>query len=233
MGEIKRNRRFFVLLLGAMVLLAAGNLSFGQADSSPEQAKTRKLAGVLRLGGATMLKDNYGGAFSYGGGFLILFSDEIALELILDRYSIPVKEDLQGLGEGTLQTTPLLFSAQKRFPLGRFTPYASLGVGFYFFHYDRNKPMPHNGNGSETNIGSGDNLEDPLDAYDVADRFALHVGGGVDVRVVGNLDLSADLRYSLVKTWVQERGAVHVKPEEQEKFSLNALTLYVGFRYYF
>ena len=69
--------------------------------------------------------------------------------------------------------------------------------------------------------------------YDVADRFALHFGGGLDYQISGSLDLCADLRYSLVKTWVQAKGASHVRPEHQDKFYLNALTFYIGFRYYF
>jgi hypothetical protein len=53
------------------------------------------------------------------------------------------------------------------------------------------------------------------------------------MHATGGVDLFADLRYSLVKTWVGESGAVHVKPEDQDKFYLNALTVYIGFRYYF
>ena len=218
MGKRIAGRRSIVLILWIVVLITATSFGFGQSDSSGKHVKKRRLAGVLRMGVASMLKENYESDFSYGGGFLILFSDIIALELILDRYHIPVNEDLGGLSKGTLQTTPLLFSMQRRFPMGRFTPYAALGVGIYFFHYEQEDvalPVDHE------------------QVYDVTDRYALHLGGGFDFQVTGSLDLCADLRYSLVKTWVQPRGAIHVKPENQDKFYLNALTLYIGFRYYF
>lgn len=48
-----------------------------------------------------------------------------------------------------------------------------------------------------------------------------------------NLDFFADLRYSLIKTWVQERDEHHVRPEEQEIFKLNTLVIALGIRYYF
>jgi outer membrane protein W len=226
MGKIVGSRKSLALILGFGILLAAAGFAYGQSETGVVQAKKRKLAGVLRMGVASIPKENYGSDFSYGGGFLILFSDKVALEIIMDRYEIPVSEDLGGLGEGTLQTTPFLFSGQWRFPLQRFTPYAALGAGFYFFHYDPKKPDSHAG-------PDGSNHEDHSQVYDVTDRFALHLGGGLDYQVTGSLDLCADLRYSLVKTWVQARGAVHVKPEDQAKFYLNALTFYIGFRYYF
>ena len=228
MGKRVAWSRSLALVLGIGILITVANFGYGQSESGGEQVKKRKLAGVLRLGGATMLKENYDSSFSYGGGFLHLFSDKIALEFILDRYTIPVNEDLGGLGKGTLQTTPLLFSMQRRFPLGRFTPYAAVGVGFYFFHYGREEATLHEGE-----VPDGDGHEDDGAVYDVTDRFALHFGGGLDFQVTGSLDLCADLRYSLVKTWVQAKGAVHVKPEDQTKFYLNALTFHVGFRYYF
>ena len=128
-------RRSLALIMGIGVLITAATFGYGQSDSGEDQVRPRKLAGVFRLGVATIPKENYGSDFSYGGGLLHLFSDKLALEFILDRYEIPVNEDLGGLGSGTLQTTPLLFSLQRRFPKGRFVPYAAVGVGFYFFHY--------------------------------------------------------------------------------------------------
>ncbi len=209
-------RRSLALIMGIGVLITATTFVYGQSDSSGDQVRARKLAAVFRLGVATITRENYGSAFAYGGGLLHLFSDRLGLEFILERYIIPVSEDLGGLGPGNLQTTPLLFSLQYRFPTGRFIPYAAMGVGFYFFHYDPDK-LP------------GDQEQQ----IDVTDRFAMHLGGGFDYQLSRSLDLFTDLRYSLVKTWVQHSLEHDVRPEFKQKFYLNALTFYIGFRYYF
>lgn len=209
-------KRSLALIMGIGVLLTATTFGYGQSDSSEDQVHARKLAFVFRMGVATIPNGDYGSDFAYGGGLLHQFSDRLALEFILERYIIPVSGDLGGLGSGNLQTTPLLFSLQYRFPTGRFVPYAAIGAGFYFFHYDP------------------DNLpEDKVQQIDVVDRFAMHLGGGADYKLLRSFDLFVDLRLSLVKTWVQHSLEHDVLPEERDKFHLNALTLYIGFRYYF
>lgn len=209
-------RRSLALIMGIGVLMTAVTFGYGQSESSDDQVRVRKLAAVFRLGGATITSENYGSDYAYGGGLLHMFSDRLGLEFILERYLIPVSEDLGGLGPGTLQTTPLLFSLQYRFPMKRFVPYAAFGVGFYFFHYDP------------------DNLpEDKEQQIDVTDRFAMHLGGGFDYKLLPSFDLITDIRYSLVKTWVQHSLEQHVRPEHKDKFYLNSLVVYIGFRYYF
>jgi outer membrane protein W len=146
-------------------------------------------------------------------------SERIALEIVLDRYSVPVSKDLEGMGTGKMQVTPFLLSGQWRFPLGRFVPYAAAGAGFYFINFEPDPQAQPLSNNDEDLV--------------VADRFALHFGGGVDIQVTRNLDCFADLRYSLIKTWVQGRDEHHVRPEEQDLFNLNTLVLALGIRYYF
>jgi len=211
--------KFVVLFIGLSVLLAS--MSFG-ADTEETKPKRGTLAFNLRAGLASITAEGYGSSFSYGGGLFMHLSQRIGLEIVLDRYSVPVSIDLEGMGTGKMQVTPFLLNGQWRFPLGRFTPYAAMGAGFYFINYEADPQV-------EPLSDNGDHDEDLV----VADRFALHFGGGVDVQVTRNLDCFADLRYSLIKTWVQGKDEHHVRPEEQNLFKLNTLVLALGIRYYF
>ncbi|MFC2166157.1 hypothetical protein ACFLT2_14310 [Acidobacteriota bacterium] len=186
----------------------------GVTESRPKRGK---LAFILRAGSASIMADGYSSSFSYGLGFFLPLSKRTGLEIILDRYSVPVSQDFEGMGTGKLQVTPFLLSGHWRFPLGRFVPYAAAGVGFYFIHFE------------------ADPQAEPSAAQDLvyADRFALHLGGGVDIQILRALDFFADLRYSIIKTWIQDRDAHHVEPADQDIFSLNTLVLALGLRYYF
>jgi opacity protein-like surface antigen len=207
--------KFIVLFIGSSLLLAS--VSFG-LDPVESTHKRGTLAFNLRAGLASITAEGYGSSFSYGGGLFMHLSQRIGLEIVLDRYSVPVSIDLEGMGTGKMQITPFLVNGQWRFPLGRFVPYAAAGAGFYFINFE---PDP---------------LVQPVAEHEdlvVADRFALHFGGGVDAQITHNLDFFADLRYSLIKTWIQGRDEHHVRPEEQEIFKLNTLLLALGIRYYF
>ncbi len=189
-----------------------------EESSAAENTMNRgKLAFVIRAGAASITAEGYGSSLSYGVGLFIRLSERIGLEIVLDKYSIPVSKELEGMGTGKMQVTPFLLSGQWRFPMGRFVPYASLGAGFYFIHFEP------------------DGQFQTLVAQDliVADRFALHLGGGVDVHIIRSLDFCADLRYSLIKTWIQARDEHHVKPADQDLFNLNTLVISLGLRYYF
>ena len=210
--------KFVVLFIGLSVLLAS--MSFG-ADTAESAPKRETLAFTLRAGLASITAEGYGNDFSYGGGLFMHLSKRIGLEITLDRYIIPSSKDLAGMGTGKMQVTPFLLSGQWRFPLGRFTPYAAAGAGFYFINYEADPQVEP--------LSDHENHEDLV----VADRIALHFGAGVDFQVGRKLDFFADLRYSLIKTWVQGREEQHVKPAEQEIFKLNTLVLALGIRYYF
>ncbi len=192
--------------------------SSGEAE---EKANKRKLGFKLEAGGATISGGSYGSSFAYGGGIYAYLSRKIGLEFLLERYSIPVNEDLGGLGPGILNTTPLLISSHFRFPLGSFTPYVLVGVGFYFYNFEPAEEIEHH------------EEQEEHQEKEVVDRFALHLGGGLDFRVSHKLDFMVELRYNLAKTWVQEPGAIHVDPAEQDIFNLYSLVFTAGIRYYF
>ena len=215
--------KFVMLFIGLSVLLAS--MSFG-ADTAETKPNRGTLAFNLRAGLASITAEGYGSSFSYGGGLFMHLSQRIGLEIVLDRYSVPVSIDLEGMGTGKMQVTPFLVNGQWRFPLGRFVPYAAAGAGFYFINYEPDSQV-------ESLEEDHEDGEDHDEDLVVADRFALHFGAGVDVQVTRNLDCFADLRYSLIKTWVQGRDEHHVRPEEQNLSKLNTLVLALGIRYYF
>jgi opacity protein-like surface antigen len=207
-----------VLFIGLSVLLAS--MSFG-ADTAETTPKRGKLAFDLRAGLASITAEGYGSSFSYGGGLFMHLSQRIGLEIVLDRYSVSVSKDLEGLGTGKMQVTPFLLNAQWRFPFGRFVPYAAAGAGFYFINFEPDPQVEP--------LADHEDHEDLV----VADRFALHFGGGVDIQITRSLDFCADLRYSFIKTWIQARDEHHVDPADQDMFNLNTLVLALGIRYYF
>lgn len=188
-----------------------------ESGASDHKPKRRKLAFLLKAGSASITAEGYGSSFTYGLGLHMQLSKTIGLEITLDRYSVPVSKNFEGMGLGKLQVTPLLLNGQWRFPLGRFVPYASAGAGFYFIHFE---PDP------EAELSAAQDL-----VY--TDRFALHLGGGVDVQIMSSLDFCAELRYSLIKTWIQSRDEAHVEPADQDIFNLNTLVLSLGLKYYF
>jgi hypothetical protein len=188
-----------------------------ESAGAEERPQRGKLAFVLRAGSSSITADGYGSSFTYGLGLYMNLSERIGLEIILDRFSVPVSKDFEGMGTGKLQVTPLVLNGQWRFPLGRFVPYAAAGVGFYFINFEADPKV------------------EPFAEQDLVydDRFALHLGGGIDVQILQALDFFADLRYSIVKTWIQDRDEHHVEPAEQNIFNLNTLALALGLRYYF
>ena len=58
-------------------------------------------------------------------------------------------------------------------------------------------------------------------------------GGGAEYHISKKLAISAEVRYTLVKTWVQASDVHHVDPDEQDKIHLNSLVLSLGIRYFF
>ena len=214
--EFAQHNRISVHRAESGILSKSG--STGEAENKTHK---RKLGFKLEAGGATITGGGYGSSFAYGGGIYSNLSRKIGLEFLLGHYSIPVNEDLGGLGPGTLNTTPLLISSHFRFPLGSFTPYVLVGVGFYFYHFEPAEGIEHH------------EEQEEHQEKEVVDRFAIHLGGGLDFRVSHKLDFTVELKYNLAKTWVQEHGAVHVEPAEQDIFNLYSLVFTAGIKYFF
>jgi hypothetical protein len=75
------------------------------------------------------------------------------------------------------------------------------------------------------------------DKNGVVDRFAPHIGAGLDWALSNWLALSVDARYNIVKTWVEElprEGRIgEVVPTKLDQINLSALTLTLGLKFYF
>ncbi len=192
-------------------------LSAGFVDEQTTNEKKGKVAMEVSAGVATYSSTHYGSGFRYGLGLLTDLSKRVVLEILLERYTVSVDEEAEEMGAGKLQVTPVLFNLQYRFSEdGPFIPYALVGVGFYFFHFQ------------PEDLEEGEEQEE-----DLVDRFSLLFGGGAEYLVSSKLALLAELRYCLVKTWMQPLGEIDVDPDEQTKITPNSLVLSLGIRYYF
>jgi opacity protein-like surface antigen len=166
---------------------------------------------------ATYTSKGIGSGFRYGLGLITELSKKVALEILIERYIVSVSEDAEELGAGKLQATPLLFNVLFDFTADKpLIPYAIIGVGFYFFHFE------------PADLEEGEEQEE-----DLVDRFSLLIGGGVEYHVSRKLAFMAEARYCFVKTWMQRIYEHHVDPDEQTKITPNSLVLSLGLRFYF
>jgi opacity protein-like surface antigen len=193
------------------------SLSTGLADEKTTNEKKNKVAMEVGAGVATYTSKGYGSGFRYGLGLLTHLSKRVALEFLLERYTVSVDEEAEELSAGKLQVTPLLFNLQLHFSADKaFSPYALIGVGFYFFHFQ------------PEGLEEGGEQEE-----DLVDRFSLLIGGGAEYHVSRKVAFHAELRYCFVKTWVAPVGQIDFEPDEETKITPNSLVLSLGIRYYF
>ncbi len=153
----------------------------------PGRAEDGKSLSVgLNAGAAFVTEKGYGHGLRYGGGILWQPSPRFGLEVLFEKYDVPVNEGAEGLTPGEMRTNALLFNCL--FYLtgrGLLRPYAIVGVGFYFIGYSPDDPV----------VGPPE--------LDFVDRMALQLGGGLDVRLSSRLAITGNVRYNMVKTWVE------------------------------
>ena len=192
-------------------------LSTGLADEKTTNEKKNKVAMEVSAGLATYTSKGYGGGFRYGLGLLTHLSKRVALEFLLERYTVSVDKEAEELGAGKLQATPIQFNLHLCFAADKpLIPYALLGVSFYFFHFQ------------PEGLEEGEEQEE-----DLVDRFSLLFGGGAEYHVSKKVAFHAELRYGLVKTWVAPVGESDFEPDEETKITPNSLVVSLGLRYYF
>ena len=192
-------------------------LSTGMTDAKATNTKKNKVGMKVNAGMATYTNKHYGSGFRYGLGLITQLSKKVALEVLFERYIVSINEEAQELGAGKLQATPLLFNVVFGFSADKpLVPYALLGVGFYFFHFQ------------PEDLEEGEEQEE-----DMVDRFSLLVGGGVEYHISRKLAFTAEARYSFVKTWMAPVGQIEFEPDEETKINLNSLVLSFGLRFYF
>jgi opacity protein-like surface antigen len=167
-----------------LTLLAAA----GPARAEGRSAKTFSL--VIDAGASFVHEPGFGHGWRYGGGVIFKTAKRAAVEVLLERFEVPVDEGAGsvtagGLGAGRMEMTSLVINHHVYIlTRGEILPFATVGVGFSFFGYmpDDTTALPDKG---------------------IVDRFALQLGCGVDLRISERLALTGRARYNMAKTWVE------------------------------
>jgi opacity protein-like surface antigen len=171
----------------------------------------------MNAGAAYVTEKGYGHGLRYGGGIFWQSSGKFGLEVLLEKYDVPVNDGAEGLTPGEMRTNALLFNCH--FYLtgrGLLRPYAIIGVGFYFIGYSPDNPV----------VGAPE--------LDFVDRMALQLGGGLDVRLSSHLAVTGNVRYNMVKTWVESLPRTEpirdTDPTQQNILHLYALAASLGLK---
>jgi hypothetical protein len=177
-----------------------------------------RFAVVLDSGAVFVKEAGFGSGARYGGGIFLKTGHRMGVELLLERFAVPVELGAADLvSAGRMTETSLLINEQLYvLTEGRVLPFALLGVGFTFLGY-----APDNWP-----------LGTPRRAF--VDRMALQIGAGLDVRVSSALALCGKARYNLVKTWMEDEGRTDpirdTDPLAQNMLHLYGLELGLGIK---
>jgi hypothetical protein len=144
--------------------------------SRPGRAKDWKTFSVeMNAGLAFVTEKGFGHGLRYGGGILWQASRKFGLEVLFEKYNVPINDGAEGLVPGEMRTNAVLFNSHFFFTSrGLLRPYAIIGVGFYFIGYT-----------------PGSLAEGPIN-LDFVDRMALQLGSGLDVRLSSRLAITRD-----------------------------------------
>ncbi|MCX6568160.1 MAG: hypothetical protein NT147_03800 [Candidatus Aminicenantes bacterium] len=184
----------------------------------PGSAEDGKLLSVeMNAGAAFVTEKGFGHGLRYGGGILWQPSPRFGLEVLFEKYDVPVNVGAEGLTPGEMRTNALLFNCL--FYLtgrGLLRPYAIVGVGFHFIGYAPDNPV----------VGAPE--------LDFVDRMALQLGGGLDFRITSRLAVTGNVRYNMVKTWVETLPRTdpirNTDPTQQNILHLYALAASLGLK---
>ena len=203
-------------LISALTL--AGVFLLAPRSGRAEDGKS--LSVEMNAGAAFVTEKGYGHGLRYGGGILWQPSRRFGLEVLFEKYDVPVNEGAEGLTPGEMKTNALLFNCQF-FLTGRglLRPFAIVGVGFYFIGYSPDNPV----------VGA------PV--LDFVDRMAIQLGGGLDFRITSRLAVTGNVRYNMVKTWVETLPRAEpirdTDPTQQNILHLYALASSLGLKFSF
>lgn len=198
-----------------LTLLAAPGPA--RAEGSP----AGKFALTTDTGAAFVREPGFGSGWRYGGGVFFRTARRAAVEVLLERFEVPIEEGAGsvtagGLGPGRMEMTSLVINHYVYvLTRGAILPFATMGVGFTFFGYAPDDPTV-------------------LPEKNIVDRLALQLGGGVDLRLSRRLALTGRVRYNMAKTWVEmlpRTGPIRDQdPRAQDMMHLYALELGLGIK---
>jgi len=204
------------LAVGLTLALAA---AAGPAGAEGRSAKTFSL--VIDAGASFVHEPGFGHGWRYGGGVIFKTAKRAAVEVLLERFEVPVDEGAGsvtagGLSAGRVEMTSLVINHHVYIlTRGGILPFATVGIGFSFFGYvpDDTTVLPDKG---------------------IVDRFALQLGCGVDLRISERLALTGRARYNMAKTWVEilpRTGPIRDQdPLAQDMMHLYALEFGLGIK---
>lgn len=220
----------------AAAVLAA--LFIAASFSSAEAADEDFLYGFnlnASLGYAVPTTDEYSNSFyfRFGGGYSV--NSTLALDLSLGRFSSDISHDMdfppgRTVADGTLKVTPLVLSAQLRYPLHQIfsTVYALAGVGYYFVDYS------WSGQSKEYFLEVED-LYGPA-VQSVSDSFGFNLGGGLDYPLGTHFLLNIEGQHLFLSPDAKGRwrdlltGELH---QFNDSLDLNTWLFTAGVRYLF
>ena len=204
---------FTALVLAAALLLTP--LTVVRGD---DHGTIPRFAVVLDSGAVFVKEAGFGSGARYGGGLFFKTGHRMGVELLLERFAVPVAlgaADLVSAGRMTM-TTLLINEQLYVLSEGRVLPYALLGVGFTFFGY------------------APDGWPADVPGRVFVDRMALQIGAGLDVRVSSALAVCGEARGNLVKTWMEDEGRTDpirdTDPLAQNMLHLYGLELSLGIK---
>ena len=196
-----------------LALTLAG--AFFLVPAAVRAADWRTFSAEINAGTAMVTEKGFGHGLRLGGGVLWRVSGKFGLEVLFEKYDVPVNEGADGLITGKMATSALLLNSHLFFPVrGPLRPYGIIGVGFYFIGYSPDDPT-----------------EQPMD---FVDRMALQLGGGLDFRISSRLAVTGKVRYNMVKTWVENLPRTdpirNTDPTQQNILHLYALAATLGLK---
>jgi opacity protein-like surface antigen len=200
-----------------LTLAAALAGAFLFAPRPSRAAEWRPFSIEMNAGAVTVTEKGFGHGLRYGGGVLWRASRKFGLEVLLEKYNVPVDGGTDGILDGQMRTNALLFNGYFFFAgRGPLRPYAIAGIGFYFIGYSPNGV-----------------IDGPID-LDIVDRMALQLGGGLDLRISSRLAVTGKVRCNMVKTWVETLPRTDpirdTDPIQQNILHLYALTASLGLK---
>jgi outer membrane protein len=158
------------------------------------------------------------GSWTLGFNGTVQFNKYISAEVGIDWINSSQNDLGAGgvsLKAGEIKQMPLTLTAQFHYPVGVFSPYVGLGLGYYIRSYDKDNAFWN-----------------PAANVDIDNGWGYHVNAGSDIYLTQarNLALNVDLKYVWSKADITAtNGAARL----EGSMNLDSILLGLGIKYYF
>lgn len=213
------NKKALSPLLGILFLLSAAFVSHGAGGT--------KMGVGLTAGYTIPANANFSGGLIYGITVTYNVTKNLAVYLDGLRYQNDVTGTPGSFNDGKLTSMPILFGMQIRSPLNnRFTPYFSLGAGYYLNDFDLDSQVVAGWDAVSFDI------EEKID-----NAVGFHVGVGMDFFFRPNMAVNADFKYGICfadGNWaITDRVSGTESSGLFSEINLNMFMLTAGVKYFF